>query len=49
MAEKDEFAAKQKEVEQIWNPIATKMYQQGGEPNMNNSRPSAQPTIEEVD
>lgn len=55
MAEKDEFDAKQKEVEGVVNPIMMKVYQAaGGAPDM----PSADmpagpggegPTVEEVD
>jgi heat shock protein 1/8 len=51
-AEKDEFEAKQKEIEQVWNPIATKMYQQAGMPSGNptaGANSSAGPTVDEVD
>ena len=51
-AEKDEFEAKQKEIEQVWNPIATKMYQQAGMPSGNptaGANASAGPTVDEVD
>lgn len=50
-AEKEEFEYKQKEMEQMCNPIISKMYQQGGVPPQQ-SRPtggSTGPTIEEVD
>ncbi|XP_055856839.1 heat shock 70 kDa protein cognate 4 [Episyrphus balteatus] len=51
-AEKEEFEYKQKELEQICNPIISRMYQQGGGPPPQQSRPSGGstgPTIEEVD
>ncbi|XP_059615740.1 heat shock 70 kDa protein cognate 4-like [Phlebotomus argentipes] len=56
-AEKDEFEYKQKELEQICNPIVTRLYQgAGGAPNMPGGAPpppppqsGAGPTIEEVD
>ncbi|XP_055706934.1 heat shock 70 kDa protein cognate 4-like [Phlebotomus papatasi] len=55
-AEKDEFEYKQKELEQICNPIVTRLYQgAGGAPNMPGGPPpppqqsGAGPTIEEVD
>lgn len=43
MAEKDEFEAKQKEVEAIANPIMMKVYQQagGGEGGMPGGMPGA--------
>jgi len=60
MAEKDEFDAKQKEVEAIVNPVMMKVYQaagggEGGMPDMSGGMPggapggSAGPTVEEVD
>merc|ERR1712114_122101 len=57
LAEKDEFADKQKEVEAVCNPIIAKLYQ-GGEGGMPGGMPGgagagsgsgAGPTIEEVD
>ena len=51
-AEKDEFEDKQKEIEQVWNPIATKMYQQAGMPGGNptaGATASSGPTVDEVD
>merc|ERR1711918_287902 len=59
LAEKDEFEAKQKELEGIVNPIMMKVYQaaggggmpEGGMPNMGNAAPGGAggPTVEEVD
>jgi len=58
MAEKDEFDAKQKEVEGIVNPIMMKVYQaagggEGGMPDMGGAPPPGPsgtgPTVEEVD
>merc|ERR1719287_423831 len=56
MAEKDEFDAKQKEVEGVVNPIMMKVYQaaggSGGMPDMGQTggaAPSGGPTVEEVD
>ena len=59
MAEKDEYEDKQKELEGVFNPIMTKLYQQGGAPGggMPGGMPgsggsaggSAGPTVEEVD
>jgi L1 cell adhesion molecule like protein len=58
MAETEEFAHKQKELESICNPIITKLYQQsGGVPNpgagscgqQSGHSYSAGPTVEEVD
>merc|ERR1719181_377049 len=53
MAEKDEFDAKQKEVEAIVNPIMMKVYQGAGGEGMPTDMPSAPggqgPTVEEVD
>lgn len=51
-AEKEEFEYKQKELEQICNPIISRMYQQGGVPpphQSHQSGTSSGPTIEEVD
>ncbi|KAJ1107898.1 hypothetical protein NDU88_005285 [Pleurodeles waltl] len=48
MAEKEEFEHKQKELEQICNPIITKLYQGGG-PRSGSTGDSGGPTIEEVD
>ncbi|CAG9326360.1 unnamed protein product [Blepharisma stoltei] len=58
--ETKEYEAKQKELENVCNPIMMKIYQKGGMPNMNgmNSAPGGQknegsqgrgPTVEEVD
>jgi len=51
LAEKEEFAAKQKEVEGIANPIMMKVYQSGGAPGSpSGGAPAAGgPTVEEVD
>merc|ERR1712139_140205 len=59
MAEKDEFEAKQKELEGVVNPIMMKVYQsagggEGGMPDMSGGMPGAGgggggPTVEEVD
>jgi len=60
LAEKEEFDAKQKEVEAIANPIMTKLYQsaggapggmpgEGGMPDMGAPGAGAGPTVEEVD
>merc|ERR1712139_591883 len=59
LAEKEEFDAKQKEVEAIANPIMTKLYQSaggapdgmpgGGMPDMGAPGTGAGPTVEEVD
>jgi len=61
LAEKDEFDAKQKEVEAIANPIMMKVYQAGGAPDMGGmggmpgggmgdpAAGGAGPTVEEVD
>lgn len=61
LAEKEEFDAKQKEVEAIANPIMQKLYSQGGAPggmpggaggmpDMSGGMPGAGgPTVEEVD
>jgi L1 cell adhesion molecule like protein len=58
MAEKDEFDAKQKELEAVVNPIMMKVYQaaggSGGMPDMGQTggagaAPSGGPTVEEVD
>lgn len=58
LAEKDEFADKQKELEAICKPIVTKLYQSGGVPGgfpgaggagPNPGAGGAGPTIEEVD
>merc|ERR1712110_938329 len=59
LAEKDEFEAKQKELEGIVNPIMMKVYQaagggEGGMPDMSGSMPGGAapgggPTVEEVD
>lgn len=54
LAEKEEFADKQKELESICNPIVTKLYQSGGAPGAGGAGPNpgaggAGPTIEEVD
>jgi L1 cell adhesion molecule like protein len=56
MAEKDEFDAKQKELEAVVNPIMMKVYQaaggSGGMPDMGQAggaAPSGGPTVEEVD
>jgi L1 cell adhesion molecule like protein len=59
LAEKEEFAAKQKEVEAIANPIMMKVYQAGGAPGgegMPGGMPGGEgmpgaggPTVEEVD
>lgn len=58
LAEKDEFADKQKELEAICKPIVTKLYQSGGVPGgfpgaggagSNPGAGGAGPTIEEVD
>jgi L1 cell adhesion molecule like protein len=58
LAEKEEFADKQKELEAICNPIVTKLYQSGGAPGgfpgaggagPNPGAGGAGPTIEEVD
>merc|ERR1712199_68274 len=61
MAEKDEFEAKQKELEGIVNPIMMKVYQaaggEGGMPDMGGGMPGGAPpgaggggpTVEEVD
>jgi len=58
MAEKDEFDAKQKELEAVVNPIMMKVYQAaggaGGMPDMGTgapggAAPSGGPTVEEVD
>merc|ERR1712159_279317 len=59
MAEKDEFEAKQKEVEGVVNPIMMKVYQsagggEGGMPDMSGGMPGGGgggggPTVEEVD
>lgn len=59
LAEKEEFDAKQKEVEAIANPIMTKLYQSaggapgdmpgGGMPDMGAPGAGAGPTVEEVD
>ncbi|KAG9481254.1 hypothetical protein GDO78_010469 [Eleutherodactylus coqui] len=52
MAEKDEFEHKQKELEKLWNPIMSKVYQGGaGNPGAaGGGNPGAGgPTIEEVD
>merc|ERR1712222_120673 len=59
LAEKDEFEAKQKEIEGIVNPIMMKVYQAaggGGMPEMGGmgggmpgGAPGAGPTVEEVD
>merc|ERR1711939_1052163 len=57
-AEKDEYDAKQKELEGICNPIMMKLYGQGGEGGMPGGMPGgappgddggAGPTIDEVD
>lgn len=48
LAEKEEFADKQKQLEAVCNPIVTKLYQgAGGAPG--GAAPGAGPTIEEVD
>ncbi|CAG9315841.1 unnamed protein product [Blepharisma stoltei] len=58
--ETKEYEAKQKELENVCNPIMMKIYQKGGVPNMNgmNGTPGGQknegsqgrgPTVEEVD
>merc|ERR1711862_1055590 len=59
LAEKDEFEAKQKELEGVVNPIMMKVYQaaggggmpEGGMPDMGNAAPGGAggPTVEEVD
>merc|ERR1711998_52411 len=57
MAEKDEFDAKQKELEAVVNPIMMKVYQSAGGGNMPDMGgmggaappPSGGPTVEEVD
>jgi L1 cell adhesion molecule like protein len=54
MAEKDEFDAKQKEVEAVANPIMTKVYQggadmPGGDMPEFNAQGGQGPTVEEVD
>merc|ERR1711964_830678 len=60
MAEKDEFEAKQKELEAIVNPIMMKVYQAAGGGGMDGGMPgggmpgggappSGGPTVEEVD
>jgi len=50
LAEKDEFDAKQKEVEAVANPIMMKAYQQGGGAGAGDTQsPPADPTVEEVD
>lgn len=60
LAEKEEFDAKQKEVEGIANPIMTKIYQAagagggmpdmgGGMPDMGGADPAGGPSVEEVD
>lgn len=57
LAEKEEFADKQKELEVICNPIVTKLYQSGAAPSgfpgagagPNPGAGGAGPTIEEVD
>jgi L1 cell adhesion molecule like protein len=58
-AEKEEFDAKQKELEAVANPIMMKAYQSGGAPGgmpeggmpgvTNNPGAGAGPTVEEVD
>lgn len=52
LAEKDEFADKQKELEAICSPIITKLYQAGGAPPgaaPGGAQSAGGPTIEEVD
>jgi len=58
LAEKDEFEAKQKELEGVVNPIMMKVYQaaggggDGGMPDMSGGAPAGGaggPTVEEVD
>merc|ERR1712048_1107455 len=58
LAEKDEFEAKQKELEGVVNPIMMKVYQAaggggaGGMPDMSGGAPAGGaggPTVEEVD
>jgi len=56
LAEKDEFADKQKELEEITNPLISKIYKQGGQPGSQScgqqerSRSKQnEPTIEEAD
>lgn len=54
LAEKEEFADKQKELEAICNPIITKLYQSGEAPGSGagpnpGGAGGAGPTIEEVD
>merc|ERR1719219_3053909 len=47
LAEKEEFEDKQKEVEQVWRPLASKVYGQG---QAGQATPSDKgPTVEEVD
>ncbi|XP_069494314.1 heat shock-related 70 kDa protein 2 [Ambystoma mexicanum] len=48
MAEKEEFEHKQKELEQVCNPIISKLYQGGGR-RSGSTGDSGGPTIEEVD
>lgn len=49
MAEKDEFDAKQKELEAVVNPIMVKVYQTEGMPQGGPSGPTGEPTVEMVD
>jgi len=48
LAEREEFEDKQKELEEMWRPLSSKIYGQTGE-----GRPAASsdngPTVEEVD
>jgi len=43
LGEVDEFQDKQKELEAVFNPIISKLYQQGGAPGMPNGTPNGMP------
>lgn len=46
---KETYEKKKKEIEDIWNPIISKMYSQKNENNVPKSGASSEPTVEEVD
>ena len=51
--ERETYEAKRKELEDLWNPIAVKMYaqktEQTNETTESKEQPAAEPTVEEVD